>query len=540
MMSMAVKSKKKIQTPQYGSSSAVTHSVFQRLKTALLKHDNAADLSHALHVVEASIAQLSEADLAALLGLAETFPTHPNYPFLMDSFLFHATQEPRYLINMAERLRQYHQPAAAFHNLLWQVFSQFFQFSAKFSLGQQQRLLDKILRPQYHEVLASVRSSLYSMREKPKKQKRPLKRVAILSPQFLSAHHAPSRKALNIGAHLHHEHGIEVHQLINNCLPTSCPQTFYQSIQARGNPQLEGRQTIGTSYLDFPEVNTPFFTLPQGAFSLPKVDALFSYIEEHCIDGLITIGDNYLYTDLLTDVLPSLYIPTGSGVPFAQTDVIWLNEEAVTDYDRELAQSLGFQTVHEGLFLFSILGKGQDATKTDFHLPENSFVYAVVGGRLTQELTDEFVHFCHELLETVPQAMLLFAGTKELELERYFKREVWDRVQNVGFQRDLRGFYGACDAYLNPFRKGGGTSGQMALLEGVPVITLKEGDVGSAAGEAIALEDKNAYKELALTLPQQQAEQERLKQLGQSRIQTRFNASQQVAEMVELLSNITV
>jgi glycosyltransferase involved in cell wall biosynthesis len=52
----------------------------------------------------------------------------------------------------------------------------------------------------------------------------------------------------------------------------------------------------------------------------------------------------------------------------------------------------------------------------------------------------------------------------------------------LGIQDDTLSINECCDAYLNPKRVGGGTSGAEALYKGVPVVSFDFGDVGNAVG----------------------------------------------------------
>lgn len=57
--------------------------------------------------------------------------------------------------------------------------------------------------------------------------------------------------------------------------------------------------------------------------------------------------------------------------------------------------------------------------------------------------------------------------------------------------------YRVTDLYLNPERAGGGFSSVMALMAGIPVLTLPDCDVARMAGEAFTVPDYEAMADAA-------------------------------------------
>ena len=64
-----------------------------------------------------------------------------------------------------------------------------------------------------------------------------------------------------------------------------------------------------------------------------------------------------------------------------------------------------------------------------------------------------------------------------------------DSVYFIGYQDYLQNVYDIMDLYVNPKRVGGGYSSQMALQEGLPVVTLPDGDVAHTVGETFIVSD---------------------------------------------------
>lgn len=60
------------------------------------------------------------------------------------------------------------------------------------------------------------------------------------------------------------------------------------------------------------------------------------------------------------------------------------------------------------------------------------------------------------------------AGDSFIGYDKYFEEK---RIIEWGMEKNLMPFYGMCDAYVNPKRKGGGLSIRQAMMKGLPVIT---------------------------------------------------------------------
>ncbi len=66
---------------------------------------------------------------------------------------------------------------------------------------------------------------------------------------------------------------------------------------------------------------------------------------------------------------------------------------------------------------------------------------------------------------------------------------LWKHTRYLGKQEDALAVFACGDLYVNPRRAGGGSSVAEALYQGLPALTLPEGDVSAAAGEAFRVRD---------------------------------------------------
>ena len=88
--------------------------------------------------------------------------------------------------------------------------------------------------------------------------------------------------------------------------------------------------------------------------------------------------------------------------------------------------------------------------------------------------------------------MGLFEGY-EKSIERFPRLSA--RSHYFPYQEDALAVTECCDIYVNPKRKGGGSSAAEALFMGLPVVTLPFGDVAAAAGERFQVKDYGEMKD---------------------------------------------
>ena len=65
---------------------------------------------------------------------------------------------------------------------------------------------------------------------------------------------------------------------------------------------------------------------------------------------------------------------------------------------------------------------------------------------------------------------------------------------NIGYCDDILSRIENCDLYVNPTRKGGGTSCVEAMYKGLPVVSVNYGDVAVNAGDEFCVSDYEEMK----------------------------------------------
>ena len=307
--------------------------------------------------------------------------------------------------------------------------------------------------------------------------------VIILTSQFLSMNHGPTKTALDRAYILQKYYGKKVF-LIN---------TAEMRGMAGEMPVYPVR--VGSYMPHWNEVEEITYQGEKIAFfqcymDMPNIKdtrALVQTIWKLNPAMCLNIGGGSLVAACVNEFLPTAIIATvPSGIPFPECDIICIGH-APTSVEETTLKNYGIkkENVIVGRFTSSFKPKQHTYVRKDFGLPEDVFLLVVVGLRLTEEISDEFVAMLDSVLSEKIQCVIM--GKMVNYEERARQNEKFGKyVHNLGLQEDALAIYSLCDLYLNPIRLGGGTSAAESMSEGVPVLTTDLGDV--------ALEVEDAYK----------------------------------------------
>lgn len=128
-------------------------------------------------------------------------------------------------------------------------------------------------------------------------------------------------------------------------------------------------------------------------------------------------------------------------------------------------------------------------TREQMKLPKNRFLIAIVGNRLASELDEQFLSIMRTILKEIDTSDFVIIGKFDELKEKFVDGIFQNRVYFLGFQEKLVDVYSVLDLYLNPDRAGGGFSSAMALIAGIPVVTLPDCDVSYNVGEEFVVKD---------------------------------------------------
>ncbi len=344
-------------------------------------------------------------------------------------------------------------------------------------------------RAAYRKALAQVRAELAACPRAPAKGQE-VDWTVLLTGQFLQPPHAPTVTALEFARALKVEHGKQV-AIVNTLEMTP-------AIDGCINPCARytvAERMAGQHQLQFGDMRIPYFQAPVAAFGPRAIQFTAQVMDMLQPSLVIGIGASNLMSDAFVGEAFSFRFATTSDLPLVDGVYFhtWSDPDAAMQRDMKtegIADHYLFAK-HPG---FDIPAAGKTLTRTALALPEEAFVFAVVGMRLDTEVDSAFAACMTDILGH-PKAHIAFAGPFDRFGDLMAAHpEFAGRVSHVGFQDDIMAFYSAVDASLNPRRIGGGRGVAYSLGAGLPTLSLPYGDGGAAVKPLPPLAD---YSEMA-------------------------------------------
>ncbi len=307
------------------------------------------------------------------------------------------------------------------------------------------------------------------------KDQRNEKLVFVFISQFLSEHHSPSKVALETCYNLIKYYNKNV-ILINTkeCLTLNGIIPMFNI--TRGNVVEEFSSVNSISYKD---VIIPFY---QPSVSMPdeyEIKNILNSIKKNNPYFIINIGQS-IVGDIASRIAPTVTISLGMN-EYSRSNFHVIYDEQ----DKELYMNL-YNFSEENLivskFGFEIKNQEQKFNKKQLSIPNNKFILSVIGNRLNFELDEDFLSLldqcCNEL-----NVFVVFISSYEFDSEKKNQyKYLYENSKSLGFQNDLLAIMDHVDLFVNPKRKGGGSSAIYSLYKGKPVVTLNYGDVAKNVG----------------------------------------------------------
>jgi len=321
-------------------------------------------------------------------------------------------------------------------------------------------------------------------------------RVVIVTNQFLSAEHQPSRDLLLLAMRLQRDLGRTVLVLNTNMMPDRYYSPFVPPFAAAVEERLSGEQTIRSGGQRIRMLSS---TAP--GITADKLSCFLSAVESFDPDLVIAFGGSVIVADLLESAHPVMCIPTTSGQTVSLADIVLdFGGHAPPPGNGRLTTSW-----RPSRFGLSLRRTGDTATRAEFALQDGEFVCVVVGNRLDAETGGEFLDLLGGILDRIPRALVLFAGGVESLPGRLAADRHAGRLRSLGHVDRLEALISVCDLFVNPRRTGGGAGAAQAMAGGVPVLSFDGGDVASVAGPSFLVADEAAFVDRAAALAENPA-----------------------------------
>lgn len=315
----------------------------------------------------------------------------------------------------------------------------------------------------------------------------------VLTEQFLTVQHGPTKTALDRCYVLQKIMHKKVF-LINTAEVLS-PEGEIPFFDAKyGNYRLELLDNDTASW------KGETFQFYQCEGIMPDIDEmcnLIKAVQRLKPSMIVGIGVTGLLSGFINEMIPIVDIgltQSGGETTLADYQVV---ENTMIDAVKPVIKAMGKDMSHiiPGKFTFSLREQTEFFTRADFGIRDDAFVMAVVGGRLDYEMDEQFMSFLNDTLRD-NMLVIIIGGCNTLESKLSKYPRLKNYISNFGFCADVLSRLELCDLYINPTRKGGGTSAVEAMFKGKPVVTVNYGDVAGIVGEKFSCENYTEMRKL--------------------------------------------
>jgi hypothetical protein len=369
--------------------------------------------------------------------------------------------------------------------------------------------MDDLYQEIYDELYSEVKDDLTYI---PFSERKP-NMVFVVSNQVLSVGHAPT-KTLFDRCHALRKMGKEI-MIINtadllpraNVVPWEDP-VFGSYIQ----------DFCELEYLEFKGEFYHFFQCPNTMPEIGMIKMLLDTVKNLKPEAIVTIGGNNLFSDLCSNIVTTMNVSTVFSGRVTTQGTFQIISRPLVESDLLWAKKHGKTKDHfiVGTFTFSLCEQNSSSSRKDFGIPEDRFVAIVSGLRLDSEIDHDFIQLLIRLMND--GLHVVFIGIFD-SYEKYSNEYPIFKTNStyLGVQKDVLAINELCDIYINPHRKGGGTSAVEALVKGVPVVTDSYGDVSVSAGPDFSLNDTEEMYERVIRLKDDVEYREKMKKLALER-----------------------
>ena len=325
----------------------------------------------------------------------------------------------------------------------------------------------------------------------------PVERVLVLTAQFLRLPHSPSLVALAMAQRVMIG-GAQSAVFDSLMFPLQPSSTFHPQFKPNVYTSEDGAKCQDFT-MAFKGCDIPVMFAPETGMSLDKLQASVDRIADFAPDAVVSIGDSNLLAEICAKVWPTALWPTvqneqlsAAPLQFHQTAA----PPAVQIDWKKLRRPAPSQVKHD-FSLDLIMEKSAEMTREDLKIAKEDFVFAVVGARIDLEVTAEFQSVLVNVLKADPRARILIVGAKNFRVSAELAA-MRERITVIGYTFQLREILALADAFLNPPRQGGGQSAYIAIMERLPILTLKNCDVELSIREGGAVDTLDELEALAI------------------------------------------
>lgn len=314
------------------------------------------------------------------------------------------------------------------------------------------------------------------------------KLAVVFIAQYLAEEHGPTKTVLDRAWVLQKKLGKRV-LIVNTAelMPMTGAVPYFGGLCANYIPSLLEVSSVSWKGEEF-----QYYQCVNDMPNVQEMQNLLLMIKRLKPSAVVCVGGASLLVGLVDELIPVLTVAT---TPSDLVDTLSRYQVVDTYLHERIREPLANQGktmehVIPGIFTFSLKEQTESVARQDFGIPEDAFVIAMVGGRLGVEMDRVFWDFLACTLKDKERMLAaVIGGCDNFDdmLAQY--PDLQGRVLNFGFCSDVLSRLELCDLYVNPTRRGGGTSVVEAMFKGLPAVSVNYGDVAWIIGEDFCCKD---------------------------------------------------
>ncbi|EJU21078.1 glycosyltransferase, group 1 family protein [Peptoanaerobacter stomatis] len=310
-------------------------------------------------------------------------------------------------------------------------------------------------------------------------------RILLLTTQFLSFKHAPTRRAIDYAINFMDYLGYEVMILNTSDAKMITGLPYYMSSEfyfERDYNELDTLKIDDKHSVKFLQLGVDHIDVNEKNYVIEIKKAVKS-VCDFAPMYVLQVGASCIFADLLAKYIPVATIPCSFDAPIMYNGYPIIARE-VEDRDIQILENAGISKnrIIESCITYKIPG----TSNIKIDKKQSEFVIVIVSNRLESEFDLNTLKICEEFCNIDDSIVIKFFGTfvtkdNNNAYNKFLKlinenSKYPDRYFFEGYQNDILSAYTACDVYYNPKRHGGGSSVSQAMLMGLPVVCHKFGD----------------------------------------------------------------
>lgn len=300
--------------------------------------------------------------------------------------------------------------------------------------------------------------------------------------------HAPTEMVEKFYAVLRYQLGYEVMLLV---LPYDDKESKAEDYWFDSYIRNYFEKNNGDFEIQYKGMQVEGYQQPIGEKYIPDIYRMLEKAADWQPEFIFHIGGENVMLEILSDIAPAIAMPCTMGYAVSEVPYLisYMGKESVSAKEAMEYLKLTGQKAYYLTLPSEPQNLKKHFRKSDFGYGEEDFVIAVMGNRLETEIDDAFLELMEVLVEE-KNCYFCLIGKYEKEI---YPDNLREHVRCLGYRTDFNEVLAMTDLFLNPKRQGAAGGAAVAMLVGVPTVTLPDCDVASAVGNDFVC---NSYDEM--------------------------------------------